>query len=31
VKVYQASPDDMWIPSHKELLEAGVVHEVVGE
>ena len=28
VKVYQASPDDMWIPSHKELLEAGVVHEI---
>jgi len=27
-KAFEAKPKDMWYPSHQELLEAGVVHEV---
>jgi hypothetical protein len=28
-KAFEAKPKEMWYPSHQELLEAGVVHEVI--
>ena len=28
-KVFQAGPEDMWIPSNQELLEAGVVFKII--
>ncbi len=30
-RIFQASPDELWYPTNKELLSSGIVHELINE